>query len=157
MANKDKSVLVERQSVVPHLVVKGAAEAIDFYVKAFEAKELYRMPTPNGLLMHASLAIGNSQIYLCDEFPNPCSSAPTTLGGTPVTIHLNVEDVDATYARSLEAGAEALMPPDDMFWGDRYGQVVDPFGHRWSMATPVESVDAEQMAERMSKLEPQGV
>jgi len=157
MANKDKSVSVERQSVVPHLVVKGAAEAIDFYVKAFEAKELYRMPTPEGLLMHASLAIGNSQIYLCDEFPNQCSSAPTTLGGTPVTIHLNVEDVDATYARSLEAGAEALMPPDDMFWGDRYGQVVDPFGHRWSMATPVESVDAEQMAERMSKLEPQGV
>ena len=126
-----------RQSVVPHMVVKGAADAIDFYVKAFGAHELFRMPTPDGRLLHATLAVGNSQFHLCDEFPeNSCSQSPITLGGTSVTLHLNVDDVDATYAKAVTAGAVGVMPPADMFWGDRYGQVVDPFGHRWSLSAP---------------------
>ena len=129
---------VARQSVVPHLVVKGAVEALAFYAEALGARELIRMPTPDGRLMHASIEIGGGVVMLCDEFPEHCetSKGPLTLGGTPVVLHLNVDDVDASYARAVAAGATAAMPPTDMFWGDRYGQFVDPFGHRWSVSTP---------------------
>ena len=127
-----------RQAVVPHLVVKGASDALAFYAEALGARETCRMPTPDGRLMHASMEIGGSVIMLCDEFPDHCetSKGPLALGGTPVVLHLNVDDIDASYARAVAAGATAAMPPTDMFWGDRYGQIVDPFGHRWSMATP---------------------
>src|SRR4051812_5611074 len=127
-----------RHSVVPHLVVKGGAEALAFYAEALGARELRRMPTPDGRLMHASVEIGESVVMLCDEFPEyGCGTAsPLSLGGASVVIHLNVDDVDASYARAVAAGATATMPPTDMFWGDRYGQIVDPFGHRWSMSTP---------------------
>lgn len=124
-------------SVTPHLVCAGAAAAIDFYKQAFGAEELLRMPTPDGKLMHACLAINGSTVMLCDEFPGMGNTAPTTLHGTPVTIHLPVPDVDAAAAKAVAAGAKLVMPVADMFWGDRYGIVEDPFGHRWSVATPV--------------------
>ena len=136
MSNPLKWVPEGSRSLTPHLVTAGASDAIDFYVEAFGAVEKLRMPSPDGKLMHASLAIGDSEFYLCDEFDGHTTS-PATLGGTPVTIHLYVEDVDASFARAVAAGATALMPPADMFWGSRYGQVVDPFGHRWSLATPI--------------------
>ena len=127
-----------RHSVVPHLVVKGGVEALAFYAEALGARELRRMLTPDGRLMHASIEIGDSVVMLCDEFPEHCetSKSPLTLGGSPVYLHLNVDDIDASFARAVAAGATAAMPPADMFWGDRYGQIVDPFGHRWSMSTP---------------------
>ncbi len=127
------------QSVVAHLMIRGAAKALDFYVEALGATEMCRVPTPDGRLMHASMMIGDSWVYLCDEFPehSGVSTSPQTLGGTPVVLHLNVPDVDASFAKAVAAGATAAMPPADMFWGARYGQVVDPFGHRWSMATPL--------------------
>jgi PhnB protein len=136
-------------TVTPHLVVKGAARAIDFYAAAFGAVEHHRMPGPDGLLGHAQLQIGDSLIFLADEFPG--SPSPRKLKGSPVTIHLYVEDVDAVFARALRAGAKVKMPLMDMFWGDRYGQVVDPFGHAWSIATHKEDVSPEEMAKRGAK------
>ena len=152
MSNK---VMPVSQGVVPHLVIRGASEAIAFYTEAFGAKELFRMPGPGDLLMHAQIIVKGSSIYLCDEMPE-CEhgrvKSPATLGGTTFNIHLNVDDVDAVYAQAVEAGAEASMPPQDMFWGDRYGQIVDPFGHVWSIATHVEDVTPEQMTERMASM-----
>jgi uncharacterized glyoxalase superfamily protein PhnB len=134
-------------SVTPHLTVKGAAHAIEFYKKAFGAVELVRLPMPGdaGRLLHASIKIGDSVIMLADEFEG-CGSGPVTLGGTSVTIHLYVPDVDASMARATQAGAKVGMPQMDMFWGDRYGQVVDPFGHRWSLATHVRDLTHEEIA-----------
>ncbi|HEY2155818.1 MAG TPA: VOC family protein [Isosphaeraceae bacterium] len=130
-----------KQSVVAHLIVRGAAKALEFYAEALGATEIFRAPTPDGRLMHASMMIGDSWVYLCDEFPehnaDHSTGSPQALGGTPVVLHLNVPDVDASFARAVAAGATPAMPPADMFWGARYGQVVDPFGHRWSMATPL--------------------
>jgi uncharacterized glyoxalase superfamily protein PhnB len=137
------------QTVTAHLVIKGAAEAIAFYTEAFGARELLRMPSPDGKLWHASLAFGDSQVYLVDEFPGHCGGvSPTTLGGTPVTLHLAVEDADATFNQAVAAGATPAMPPADMFWGSRYGQVADPFGHRWSIASPLspEATEAAKAA-----------
>ena len=152
MSHSEEARPIVRQSVVAHLVVKGGADAIAFYVKAFGAHEMFRMPSPDGRLMHATMAVGNSQFYLCDEFPeHPGSKSPATLGGTPVAIFLNVDDVDASYMQAIAAGAVELMPPADMFWGDRYAQVVDPFGHHWSMAAPVEKVSLDEATERLSQ------
>ncbi len=139
-----------KQSVVPHLMIRGAAKALEFYAEAFGATETFRAPTPDGRLMHASMMIGDSWVYLCDEFPEygEGSTSPQALGGTPVVLHLNVPDVDASFARAVAAGATATMPPADMFWGARYGQVVDPFGHRWSISTPLpgKAPSAEEVA-----------
>jgi PhnB protein len=132
------------RTVTPHIVAKGAAEAIEFYTKAFDAVEQLRHLTPDGLVMHSALKIGDSEVYLCDEFPNSCATSPKTLGGTPVTLHLYVDDADAVFNQAVEAGAEPVMPPADMFWGSRYGQVIDPFGHRWSVATPLAPEAAER-------------
>ena len=137
-------------TIIPHLTLKGAAAAIDFYKKAFGAVELMRMPMPDGKsLMHAHLTIGDSHLMLNDEplFPGACKS-PQTLGGCSVTIHLNVEDADAVFHRAVAAGAQPTMPPADMFWGDRYGQVTDPFGQRWSISTHKEDVPPEEMKKR---------
>lgn len=133
-------------SVTPHLSVKGAADAIEFYKKAFGAEEMVRLPMPGGgnQLMHASIKIGDSIIMLADEFAG-CSSGPSTLGGTTVTIHLYVPDVDSAMDRATKAGAKVTMPQMDMFWGDRYGQVVDPFGHRWSLATHVRDLSHDEI------------
>lgn len=141
-----------QHTVTPHLVVPNTAQAIDFYKKAFAAVEVMRMPGPDGYsIMHAEMKIGNSHIYLADEFPQHGSKAPSTLGGTPVSIHLYVEDADAVFKRAVEAGAQVKMPLADMFWGDRFGMLGDPFGHEWSVATHKEDVPMEEMAKRAAK------
>ena len=123
-------------AVTAHLVVKGAAAAIDFYKAALGAVEVYRMPADDGQrLMHAELQLDGGRLFLCDDFPDMCggvSRAPA--GPSPITLHLDVPNADAAIARAAAAGATVAMPAADMFWGDRYGQIVDPFGHSWSFA-----------------------
>jgi PhnB protein len=119
----------------PHLVVAGAADAIKFYQRAFGARELIKLEGPDGQLMHACISINGSSVMLVDENPQWKSLGPKSLGGTPVTIHLMVDDVDKTTDQAVAAGAKVIMPVADMFWGDRYGIVTDPFGHAWSIAT----------------------
>jgi PhnB protein len=123
-------------TVTPHLILRNAAAAIDFYKKAFGAEELSRMPMPDGRLMHASIKIGDSIVFLCDEFPeHGCGLSPQSLKDAHATMHVYVEDVDASFKRAVDAGAEPVMPPQDMFWGDRYGRILDPFGQPWSFAS----------------------
>ncbi|WP_312485914.1 VOC family protein [Massilia timonae] len=142
------------RTVTPHLVCEKAGEAIDFYKKAFGAVELARMPGPDGRIMHAELRIGDSPIMLADAFPEFGSQGPLALKGSPVTIHLYVNDADAVWARALEAGARPTMELADMFWGDRYGQVADPFGHLWSIATHKRDMTDEQIMEAMRDMQP---
>lgn len=132
-------------TVTPHLICAGAAAAIDFYKHAFGAVELSRLPDSQGRLLHASLRIGDSTLMLTDEFPDHGSFGPQSLKGTPVTIHLYVENVDTFMERALAAGAKPVMPLEDMFWGDRYGVLEDPFGHRWSVATHLRDVSLEEI------------
>ncbi len=124
----------------PHLVCKGAAAAMDFYKAAFDAAEMVRLPGPDGKLMHGSMQINGCMVMIADEFGDVDeahrNAAPPTLGGTSVVIHLHVDDCDAWAARAVAAGAKWIMPMAEMFWGDRYGVIEDPFGHRWSIATP---------------------
>jgi PhnB protein len=138
-----KHVEVPNMAVISHLVVKGAAEAIAFYTKAFGAVELMRMPAEDGQrLMHAQIRIGDATLFLCDDFPEYCggkSRHPLALGGSSVTLHQYVPNCDAALAQAAAAGATITMPAQDMFWGDRYGCVVDPFGHEWSFATPLKT------------------
>jgi len=136
-------------AVTPHLIVDGAARAIEFYKAAFGATEEMRLPAPDGKLMHARLRIGGAAVMLVDEMPHCNALGPKTLKGTPVTIHLFVEDADAVFARAVKAGASALMPPADMFWGDRYGVVTDPFGHCWSIATHQRDLTPEEINKGM--------
>lgn len=144
-------------SLTPHLVCANAAAAIDFYRQAFGAEEIMRLPMPDGKLGHAMLRIGDSMLMLADEFPQWESHSPATLRGSPVTIHLAVPDVDATYEQAVAAGATARMAPADMFWGDRYGVLVDPFGHHWSVATHVRDVPVEEMRAEMERMFAGGV
>ncbi|OBJ75313.1 hypothetical protein A9W97_09930 [Mycobacterium gordonae] len=140
-------------AVIPHLVVDDAAAAIDFYVKAFDGVELARIPGPDGRLIHAAVQINGSTVMLNDDFPEMCdgqSMTPKSLGGTPVTIHLTVTDVEAKFQRALDAGATVVMPLEDQFWGDRYGVVADPFGHNWSLGQPVREVSVEEIKAQMS-------
>lgn len=139
-------------SLTPHIIVKGAAEAITFYTKAFNAVEQVRLPGPGGKLMHASLKIGDSTLMLVDEMPDCGALGPQALKGSPVTLHLYVEDVDAAIAQAEAAGARVTMPAQDMFWGDRYGQLEDPFGHRWSVATHIRDVTPEDMQKAMEQM-----
>ncbi|MFZ0242989.1 MAG: VOC family protein [Desulfobacterales bacterium] len=131
-------------TVTPHLICAGAAEAIEFYKKAFNAVEISRLAGPEGKLMHAMIRIGDSALMLVDEFPDWGSLGPRSLKGSPVTIHLYVEDVDTFVERAVAVGAKITMPVADMFWGDRYGQLEDPFGHRWSVATHVRNLSPEE-------------
>jgi uncharacterized glyoxalase superfamily protein PhnB len=136
-------------TVTPHLTVRGAAEAIDFYTRAFGALERGRMPGPNGkAIMHAELQIGNSIVFLADEFPDMGCRAPQTLGGATGTLHLYVRDVDRAFQQAVAAGAEVRMPVTDMFWGDRYAKVADPFGHEWGLATHKEDLSAREIGRR---------
>ena len=140
-------------AVIPHLVVDNAAAAIDFYVKAFGAEELGRVPGPDGRLIHAAVKINGSTVMLNDDFPEMCSGksmTPKSLGGTPVTIHLTVTDVDDKFQRAVDAGATVVMPVEDQFWGDRYGVLADPFGHNWSLGQPVREVSMEEISEAMA-------
>ena len=139
-------------SLTPHLVCAGAADAIRFYEKAFNAVEVMRLPGPNGRLMHASVRIGDSMLMLVDEMPEWGALGPKSLKGSPVTIHLCVDNVDATVAQAVAAGAKATMPVADMFWGDRYGQLEDPFGHHWSVATHTRDMTAQEIQEAMAKM-----
>lgn len=139
-------------SVTPHLVCTGAADAIEFYNKAFNAVEMMRFPMPNGKLMHACIRIGDSQVFLVDEMPEWGALGPKALKGSPVTIHIQVEDVDAFVARAVGAGAKVTMPVEDAFWGDRYGKLEDPFGHHWSVATHIRDVSPEEMMREMQKM-----
>jgi len=132
-------------TVTPHLVCAGAAEAIEFYKNAFGATELIRLPGPDGTILHACLQIGNSRIMLAEEMPKWRSFGPRSLNGTPVTLHLYVEDADSFAQHAVDAGAKLVMPVSDAFWGDRYGQVEDPFGHRWSIATHVKDMTDDEI------------
>jgi PhnB protein len=141
-------------AVYPHLVVDDAAAAIDFYVKAFGATEYGRVPGPDGKLVHAAMNINGSTVMLNDDFPEMSggkSMTPTSLGGTPVTIHLVVTDVDDKFQRAVDAGATVVAPLEDQFWGDRYGVVRDPFGHQWSLGQPVREVSMEEIEEAMKQ------
>ncbi|SAL28462.1 glyoxalase/bleomycin resistance protein/dioxygenase superfamily protein [Caballeronia sordidicola] len=142
-------------TITPHLVCKGASDAIAFYIKAFNAVEHSRLPGPDGTVMHAMLGIGDSTLMLGEEFENCGHRSPLALKGSPVTLHLYVNDVDASFAQAVEAGAKVIMPVTDMFWGDRYGQVEDPFGHRWSLATHMRDLSPEQIREGMAASMPQ--
>ena len=139
-------------TVTPHLVCAGAADAIDFYKKAFNATETSRLPGPDGKLMHAAIRIGDSTVMLVDESPAWGMLGPVALKGTPITIHLYVEDADAFVAHAAQAGAKVVMRVADMFWGDRYGLIEDPFGHRWSVATHTREMSEQQMREEMKKM-----
>ena len=127
----------ETPTLTPHIVVAGAADAIEFYKAAFGAEELLRVPGEDGKLMHAAVSIDGAMLMLVDENPGWGIQGPLSLGGSPVTLHLNVPNADAAIAKAEAAGATVTMPAADMFWGDRYGQVKDPFGHSWSIAHPL--------------------
>jgi PhnB protein len=139
-------------ALTPHLICAGAADAIEFYKRAFNAAEVSRLPGPDGKVMHATLRIGDSALMLVDESPQCGMLGPKTLKGSPVTVHLYVENVDSTVARAAAAGAKITMPVADMFWGDRYGQLEDPFGHRWSVATHTRDVSHEEIRQSMAKM-----
>jgi PhnB protein len=135
-------------TVTPFLSVEDASEAIEFYTRAFGARERSRMPGPDGKIAHAELEIGDSVIMLADPFPGSAFRSPSALGGTSMGLFLYVEDVDAFVQRAVDAGATVTMPVQDQFWGDRFGGVADPFGHQWQVATHTEDVPPEEMAER---------
>jgi PhnB protein len=141
--------------VTPYLTVEGANEAIAFYQRAFGATLVHKQDMPSGgKVMHASLVLNGGAIFLSDDFPEMNggrSSSPKAFGGSPVTIHLNVPDVDALWARAVAAGATVVMPLADQFWGDRYGLLTDPFGHRWSLSTRVKSPSKEDIDEAAKK------
>ena len=150
---KVKAIPEGMHSVTPHLICAGAAKAIEFYKKAFGAVETGRMPGADGKLMHAAIRIGDSCVMLVDENAQWGMLGPKALKGSPVAIHLYVEDADAFVARAVKAGAKVTMPLDDMFWGDRYGKLEDPFGHQWSVATHVRDVSPEEMQQAMKGMQ----
>ncbi|HEY6578961.1 MAG TPA: VOC family protein [Rhizomicrobium sp.] len=135
-------------ALTPYMIVKNAAAAIAFYEKAFGAKEEYRLPGPDGSIGHAELAIGAGRLMLADEHPAFGALSPPSIGGTPVKLHLYVEDVDATMARAEKEGATVLRPAQDQFYGDRSGMIADPFGHQWFLGTRKETVAPEEMQRR---------
>ncbi len=148
MANAVKPIPDGYHTVTPYLIIKGAAQAIDFYKKAFGATELFRMAQPDGKIGHAEIKIGDSPIMLSDEVPEMGYLGPQTLGGTPVSILIYVEDVDSVFSQSIAAGAQEQRPVEDKFYGDRGGSLVDPFGHVWHIATHTEDVSPEEMEKR---------
>jgi PhnB protein len=151
MAAKVKPVPQGYRTVTPYLTVNDAARAIDFYKRAFNAQEVMRMGTPNGKIAHAEIKIGDSLIMLGDEMPQGTVKAPQSVGGTTAGIFLYVENVDESFNQAVSAGAQPEAKPSDMFWGDRFGTVRDPFGHHWSMATHIEDVAPADMKQRMQE------
>ena len=150
--SKPKGIPEGMTAVTPHLVVAGAAQAIDWYKKAFGATEEMRMPGPDGRLMHACIRINGAAVFLVDEMQEWGAVGPKSLKGSPVTIHLMVEDADAMFDRAVKAGATVTMPLADQFWGDRYGCLDDPYGHKWSVATHVRDVSPEEMRQAMKEM-----
>ena len=157
MAQNVKAIPDGYHSVTPGIVHKEAKKAIDFYKKAFGAEVMMIMPNPDGRVMHAEIKIGDSVIFVSDEFPEwaPDTKSPQSLGAVTGTLFLYVQDTDAAFKRAVDAGAKPLMPPADMFWGDRFGKVVDPFGHHWGMATHKEDLTPAQMETRRKEWEKQ--
>jgi PhnB protein len=143
-------------TVTPYLVCRGAADAIAFYKKAFGAKEKVRMAGPDGKVMHAEMQIGNSMVMLGDEAPQQGATAPQTIGGTATSIFIYAPGVDKLYARAIAAGAVSEMAPMDMFWGDRFCKLADPFGHKWAIATHIEDVPPKEMRRRSAEAAAQG-
>lgn len=146
-----KPIPEDMHTLTPHLVCDGAAAAIEFYRKAFGAVEASRLPGPDGRLAHAMVRIGDSALMLSDEWPDMGSVGPKSLKSSPVTLHLYVTDVDATVAQAVAAGATVTLPVSDMFWGDRYGQLRDPFGHQWSVATHLRDLSPQEIADNMAR------
>jgi PhnB protein len=138
-------------TVTPFLIVRDAAHAIEFYEKAFGAKSRGVMKSPDGKVMHAELQIGDSIIMLSDEFPDFGALSPDSLKGSPAGLHIYVEDVDAAFDRAVKAGAKVDTPLMDQFWGDRYGRLTDPYGHKWSMATHVKDLSMDEMKHAMDE------
>lgn len=139
-------------TVTPYITVRNCSQAIEFYKKAFGAQEIARMPMPGGLIGHAELKIGDSFIMLSDEMPQAGSKSPQTLGGTTGNLHIYVRDVDSAYKQAVSAGANSMMEPADMFWGDRYCKLTDPYGHQWGLATHIEDVAPEEMNRRAAAM-----
>jgi PhnB protein len=148
MAGKVNAIPTGYHSITPYLVLNEASRAIEFYKQAFDAKEISRMGGPAGKIGHAELKIGDSMIMLSDEMPGGGNRSPQSLGGSPVSMFLYVENVDSVFDRAVKAGAKADMPPQDMFWGDRFGKLTDPFGHQWALATHIEDVAPAEMDKR---------
>ena len=149
MTKPAKAIPEGYHTITPHLTVRGADRAIEFYKRAFGAQELTRMPGPDGKgVIHAEIKIGDSIVFLNDELPDKGSRSPQSLGGIAGMLHLYVEDVDAAFKLAVEAGAQVRMPVADMFWGDRYGKVIDPFGHEWGLGTHKEDLTPEEIEKR---------
>jgi PhnB protein len=151
MALSTKPIPQGFHTVTPSLVVRNAAEAIEFYKKALGAEEIMRMPDPSGRISHAELKIGDSIVFLSDEFPNMPTKSPQTLGGCTGGFYLYVPDVDKSFQRAVDAGGKVTMPVSDMFWGDRFGQFTDPFGHTWSISTHTKDLSPQEMEEGAKK------
>jgi PhnB protein len=152
MAGKLKLIPEGPRAVTPYLAVKGGARALEFYTKAFGARETYRLAEPNGRIGHAEFEISGSPIMLSDEYPEMDVRGPETLGGSPVAIHVYVEDVDAFVARAAEHGAKIRRPVQDQFYGDRTAMLVDPFGHVWHVATRLENLSGADVKQRYDEL-----
>jgi PhnB protein len=151
MPNKVDPIPRGYHTATPYLTVNDCARAIDFYKNAFGAQEVMRMDGPPGKIGHAELKIGDSFLMLSDEMPGGGNRSPKSLGGTTASVFLYVTDVDSAYKKAVDAGATSDMPPADMFWGDRFGKLTDPFGHTWAMATHKEDVAPEEMRKRMQQ------
>jgi PhnB protein len=151
-AKKAQPIPAGYHTVTPYLVCRGAAGAIEFYKRAFGAKEKVRMPGPGGTVAHAEIQIGDSRVMLGEETPEMGAKSPEMLGGSPVGVFLYVKNVDAFTNKAIGAGATVLMPVQDMFWGDRYGKLEDPFGHHWSVATHLREVSTEEMQQAMKNM-----
>jgi PhnB protein len=149
MTTKIKPIPDGYHTSTTYLVVRGAADALEFYKKAFTATELSRLNAPDGKIVHGEFKIGDSIFMIADENPQCSDVSPETLGGSPVKLFLYVTDVDATFSDAVKAGAKVTMAPANQFWGDRMGAVVDPFGHRWMIATHIEDVDSSEFQVRM--------
>jgi uncharacterized glyoxalase superfamily protein PhnB len=139
-------------TLTPYIACRNASEAITFYQKAFGAEPVAIHRLPDGRVLHAALNVNGAVFFLMDEFPEHGGLGPQSLGGSPITLHLQVPDCDAVFAWAAEAGCETLMPVQDMFWGDRYGALVDPYGHKWSVATPIRQVSPDEMQQAMAAL-----
>jgi PhnB protein len=138
-------------TLIPHLSIRNAAEAYEFYQKAFDAKPLQILTLDDGRVMHGALDFGGSTLFIAEEFPEHGGKSPEALGGSPVNLHLHVSDCDAVFNKAIEAGCTVSMPLEDMFWGDRYGSLRDPYGHVWSVATTIRQLSPEEMKTEMDK------
>ena len=152
MTSKVRPVPESHQTVSPYLIVNGAAAALDFYVKAFRAKELFRHTAPDGRIGHAEIRIGDSVVMLADEHPEVDARSPESYGGSPVRIHLYVEDVDAIARQAIAAGIKVVRPVQDQFYGDRNATFEDPFGHVWHVSTHIEDVSEEELSRRAAAM-----